>query len=109
MSFEIQWTERALTRTEELLDFIAGKSSAAARRAVDTLFDGVGALAQNPRLGRPHPRSNDQKLRRIVLREYIVIYRVEDASELVTILTVRHHREKSVDLEEVDEDQMDSR
>lgn len=104
MKLSIQWTARALTRVEELLDFIARKDPAAARRRIGQLFDGLSALAQSPRLGKPHPRSSDPDLRRLVVRDYVVVYRVDEEASLVTVLTVRHRREQATTLNEVEDD-----
>jgi addiction module RelE/StbE family toxin len=97
MSFAIEWTATALARVRDLADFIATKDTEAARRKIDRLFDGVAALGKTPWLGRAHPRVSDLSIRRLIVEDYIVIYRVSDESKAITVLTVRHGREKAFD------------
>lgn len=94
MSYHIVWSDSALDRVTEFLDFIAEDNPPAARRIVQDLFDRVQALADHPYLGRRLLEGIDPSLRRIVIGNYIVVYEVLEARGTISIVAARHHRQK---------------
>jgi toxin ParE1/3/4 len=100
VSYRIVWSESALDRVTEFLDFIAEDNPAAARRVVQNLFDRVQVLADHPHLGRRLLEGIDPSLRRIVIGSYIVVYEVVEARQMIAIIAVRHHRQKLLPQEE---------
>ena len=94
MSFRVLWSDSALERAAELFDFIAEENPAAAKRAIEDLFDRVQALSDHPQLGRRLSAEIDSSLRRLVIGNYITIYQVEEESQTVNIVAVRHFRER---------------
>ena len=100
MGYRVLWSDSALDRVAEFLDFIAEDSPTAAKRVIEDLFARVDALAEHPRLGRPLLEGIDPTLRRFVVGNYIVVYQVNDARETVSIVAVRHFRQKLLPQEE---------
>jgi toxin ParE1/3/4 len=101
VSFRILWSDSALERITEFLDFIAEDNPAAAKRVVENLRQRVGILAEQPRLGRPISEGIDPDLRRLVVGKYIVVYRIQEARRIIDVVAVRHSRERSLPQEDV--------
>jgi toxin ParE1/3/4 len=101
LPYQILWSDSALERIAEILDFIAEENPATAQRAVEDLRGGVRRLADLPRLGRPLSDEMDPNLRRLVLGDYVILYRIHEASQTITIASVRHFRQRSLAGEEV--------
>lgn len=94
MSYRIVWSDSALDRVTEFLDFIAEDNPAAAKRVIEDLFDRVQALAEHPYLGRPLLEGVDPSLRRMVIGSYVVVYQAIDIRTTISIVAVRHFRQK---------------
>jgi toxin ParE1/3/4 len=95
LSYQVVWSESALERIEEILDFLE-EERAVARRIVDDLFDRVQVLAEFPRMGRPLNDEVEPDLRRFVFGEYVLLYRVEERTQTISIGAVRHFRQRSL-------------
>jgi toxin ParE1/3/4 len=100
MAWRIVWSDSALDRVTVFLDFIAEENPAAARRVIQKLFDRVDTLADFPHLGRPLLSGIDPTLRRIVFGSYVVVYQVVESAQTISIVTIRHSRERSLPQEE---------
>ena len=92
------WTPQATSDVQRLYRFLVGKSSGAARRAVEAIRTGVKVLAHQPRVGRPVPEM-DAAFREWVVAfgrdGYVVLYRLDDDD--VVLLAIRHGREAGYD------------
>jgi addiction module RelE/StbE family toxin len=100
VSYHIFWSESALERAEELFDFIAEESPDAARRITDDLFARVENLSEHPKLGRRLSADDDASLRRLVVGSFIVVYQIEARAQTITVVAVRHFRQRSLPGEE---------
>jgi plasmid stabilization system protein ParE len=76
---------------------------AAARRIIQKLFDRVDTLAEFPHLGRPLLSGIDPTLRRIVFGSYVVVYQAVESAQTISIVAIRHSRERSLPQEEPSE------
>jgi toxin ParE1/3/4 len=94
VSYRVLWSDSALERITEFLDFIAEDNPAAAKRVIENLRLRVGNLAEQPRLGRPLSEGIDPDLRRLVVGKYVVVYKIQETRRLIDILAVRHSRER---------------
>ena len=95
MSYRVVWTDNGLARAEEHADAIAELDPSAAGPWVEELLATVERLADHPRMAPRWPRGTDDNLRQLVFRrKWIVIYRVSDAKRRVSVLTVRHGRQR---------------
>lgn len=84
----VRWTLPALSHLDEIQDFVALDSPAAAHRLINDLMDRAELLlSENPLIGR---RGRVQGTRELVIARtsYIVVYRVSDPQ--VEILAVMH-------------------
>jgi len=99
--YRIEWTDTALERVQEQSDFLAVRSAKKATSMINRIFDRVEQLAAFPRLGPEWPRGQHPDLRQLVVEDYLVIYSVDDASETVSILTVRSARQKPIGPDEL--------
>ena len=84
----------------EFFDFIAEENPGAARRVVQDLLDRIEVLADHPRLGRRLFDEVDPELRRLVAGDYIVVYRIIETRKEISIVAVRHSRQRSLPGEE---------
>ncbi|MFL6262185.1 MAG: type II toxin-antitoxin system RelE/ParE family toxin [Thermoanaerobaculia bacterium] len=100
MAYRILWSDSALERATEFFDFIAKENPTAAQRVVQDLFYRVEALAEHPFLGRRLSEETDPSLRRLVIGNYIVVYRVNEARQVISISAVRHFRQRPLPQEE---------
>jgi plasmid stabilization system protein ParE len=90
----LKWTPQSLSDVARLHDFLAPKSSDAAKRAVKAIRQGVKLLGKFPKMGRPVEELQTE-FREWVIEfgsgAYVTLYRY-DVNEVV-ILAVRHGRE----------------
>ncbi|RPH57199.1 type II toxin-antitoxin system RelE/ParE family toxin [bacterium] len=100
MAYRVVWSEAALSRAAEFLDFIARDNPAAARRVIRDLFDRVAALADQPRMGRRLSATAETDLRRLVAGKYIVVYQIHEPRKTITVVAARHSRERLLSEEE---------
>ena len=93
---KVVWTATAVSRLEEIEDYIAADDPAAAVRFVDALIEAGDSLAENPSRGRSVTELPASGLREIVHRRYRLVYRV--AASRIEILTVfEGHRQRRED------------
>ncbi len=88
------WAQEALRDVQRLYRFLAPKNIDAAKRAVKTIRLGVKAMALQPGIGRPI-EDMPHEFREWIIdfgdSGYVARYRI--ASDVVTILAVRHQKE----------------
>lgn len=83
----VEWSDRALDRIDEIVDHIALDHAVAAEHWVVELFDTVDLLRESPLSGRRVPEIHDEGVREIIFGAYRVIYQVGVSVE---VLTIRH-------------------
>ena len=85
----IDYTEEAIGSIESLADYLQPLNPAAALQARAALYDLIQILCAFPKIGR---RQNAPGVRKLSLRKYkyLIYYHLDEAAEVVTILTVRH-------------------
>ena len=90
----LRWSQPALLDLSRLHEFLAPKSRDAARRAVETIRQGVKALGKHPQIGRPVEELSPE-FREWVIEfgqgAYVVLYHYN--GKQVVILAVRDGRE----------------
>lgn len=104
MSFRVQWSASALDRLIEILDHIAQDRPGAAVRVVDDIQARVEILADFPRLGPAFSADSGPDIRRLILGNFIVVYQVRETKREISIIAVRHSRQRPLTLEEIAED-----
>lgn len=99
MSARLEWTAYALERVEELSDFLARRSRAAAAQAVAELFERSALLRDQPELGHTLAVLDDPRVREMYFDPYRVLCFHDAAGAAVVILCVQHGREQPLDAE----------
>lgn len=100
MAYQILWSDSAMERITEFLDFIAEENPAAAQRVIDDLFRRVEVLSEHPRLGRPLSGDVFPDLHRLIAGNYVVVYQIQEARQIINVVAVRHSRQRSLREEE---------
>ena len=102
MSYLVQWSASALDRLIEILDFIAQENPKAASRTVDEILERVEILAEFPRMGPAFSEESGPDLRKLILDDYLVVYQVRQGKRVVSVIAVRHSRQRPLTLEDLD-------
>ena len=91
---QVIFSPAALRDLERLRAFLWSKNRSAAKRASETVLQGVQALGAHPRIGRPVENLPEQYREWLIDfgdSGYVARYRIDD--EAVIILAVRHQKE----------------
>jgi len=88
---KIVWSPLSLQRIEEVADYIASDSLAAANNWIDSVFAKVDVLKMNPEIGRVVPEIGKTHIRELLYGNYRIIYSPTDRQ--IAILTVRHFKQ----------------
>ncbi|MBD3385395.1 type II toxin-antitoxin system RelE/ParE family toxin [candidate division KSB1 bacterium] len=88
---KIIWSPLAITRIDEIADYISSDSPQAARKWVDDIFQKVERLEDFPSSGRVVPELDRKDIREIFYGHYRIIYRT--TSDEISILTIRHQKQ----------------
>jgi toxin ParE1/3/4 len=100
VAYRIVWSDSARERIAEFVEFIAEDNPDAAKRVIEDLRRRIQVLSEQPRMGRPLARDIDSALRRLIAGQYIVVYRIEEPQQIITIVAIRHSRQRSLREEE---------
>ncbi|MCF7824213.1 MAG: type II toxin-antitoxin system RelE/ParE family toxin [Candidatus Marinimicrobia bacterium] len=87
----IIWSPLSLDRVTEIAKYVAEENRTAAVELVEHLFSRVAQLSEYPDSGPIVPELGRPDVRQLVDGSYRIIYKVE--TEIISILTVRHHRQ----------------
>ena len=74
---QIIWTEPALNDLNELAEYIALSNELAASQLVQTVFDKIDRLAQQPESGRVPPELKSLNYREVIVNPCRVFYKAE--------------------------------
>ena len=88
---KILWSPLALSRLQNIVEYISLDNKEIARKWAIRIFDSVKILEQTPDLGRIVPEMNQKDIRELIINNYRIIYRVEHKQ--ISILTVRHGKQ----------------
>ena len=101
---KIIWSPFAHQRINEIADYIATDSLAAAEKWVHSIYDSVKRLKDFPKSGRVVPEVEKDDIREVFFGDYRIIYGIE--KKQIKILTVRHGKQilpiKDLNTEEED-------
>lgn len=81
----IRWTPAALRDLEALHAYVAEDNPAAAAQTVDTILNGIDALARHPEMG---PRGRVAGTRELVVYPFVIAYRAKGAA--IEVLGIIH-------------------
>jgi plasmid stabilization system protein ParE len=97
MPWSIHWTDNAMNALRELSDSREELAEGLGDKLVREVFAAVGTLARFPYKAPPHPLVRDKALRRLVIGKHQVAYRASEEARTITILAVRHERQRQQD------------
>ncbi|WP_158782775.1 type II toxin-antitoxin system RelE/ParE family toxin [Pantoea sp. BAV 3049] len=81
---------------QRLQGFLKKKNALAAKKAAETLIRGIRQLETSPDIGRPveHlPLEYQELVAEFGSSGYVMLYRFDDLTDSVVILTIRHQKE----------------
>lgn len=80
---------RAYDDLDDIREYVARKSPAAADRLVDEIFDSIQSIAAFPHAGHQLPALTSRPLRFLVVREYLIAYAPKNPLWVVAVLHAR--------------------
>lgn len=89
---EVIWTKAALGDLNEIGDYIAQDSIAAADKLIDSLYDAPDFLEDFPLAGRIVPEANKENIREVLHSNYRIIYFLN--KDVANIVAVYHAARK---------------
>ena len=87
---EIRWTEEASSRMQEIFEYIAEDSEAAAGRVVEGIYEKAQSLVHFPDRGFTYTARQGRTVRVLLYGHYRIVYRLVGGSETAEILGVYH-------------------
>jgi len=87
----IEWSPLSLQRINEISEYIAQDNIEAAIKWIKTIIDAIEKLNNFPEIGRKVPEIDRSNFREIIIKNYRIIYRLEENK--ISILTVRHSKQ----------------
>ena len=99
MDCRIVWSKTALADLRDLVRYIAADDRETARRFGERIVSKVEGLSLFPRMGRMVPELRDDLLREVVLPPYRIIYELDEAGTMLSVLRIWHGARGKPDLE----------
>lgn len=90
---EIVWTNHALYRLNDFVDYIAKVDLITAEKWALKLIEKTDQIVEHPESGRIVPEYSDPDLRELIFGNYRVIYRIRKEENTIYIQTVWHVRQ----------------
>lgn len=102
MRVRARWTDNAKVGLRTIEEYLQERVDARRVYAtIDAIFDAVDQVEAFPFSAPPWRASDDANFRRLVVEDYVVIYRVDDATSEARILSVRHQKQRPATLDDV--------
>ncbi len=95
------WTKNAIKGIREVGAFRDQRQPGKGAVLVNAIFDRVAEQLEFPWSAPVHPQAEDPRVRRLVFRKYVVVYRVLEESRILEVLAVRHERQRLVEPDEL--------
>ena len=84
---KIVWSNLAIDRLEEIIEYIAYDNPKAARKLAEKIFSKVEILSEYPERGRNLKEIRRKDIREVLEGNYRIIYKIE--AKRIVILTIR--------------------
>ena len=101
MTWRDLWADNAIVGVREVGKFINEHQPGRGAVVVDAIFDRVAEVLGFPEAAPVHPTAGDPRVRRLVFRKYVIIYRILEERRIVEVLSVRHQRQRPVEPDEL--------
>jgi plasmid stabilization system protein ParE len=104
MAYRIELSQRAFADLDEIVAYIAADSPKHAIRWKDRLLLKIASLANHPRAYGPAPEAElcRVELRQTFVGKYRILFRVDNAAQVVRVVTVRHGARRWLEADELD-------
>jgi toxin ParE1/3/4 len=76
---KVVWTQKALSDLKEIFDYINKDSPHYASLTIQQIIDITSLIKNSPLAGRIVPEFHDNALREFILKNYRIIYRIEQS------------------------------
>ena len=97
MTWRDVWTDNAISGIREIGRFLDDLDPGKGAIAVNAIFDRVAEQLDFPEAAPVHPKAFDDRVRRLVFKRYVIIYRLIVGQGVLEILSVRHQRQRPVE------------
>lgn len=87
------WTSNARIKLQSIQEFISENNPKNARRWVAETIEKTKSLETHPYLGRVFSRFHHEYVRELLVKSYRIIYRIDETSSSIFILTIANYRE----------------
>lgn len=102
MSLSVVWSMRAEDQLDEHVGDLQQRTTTdAARRLVLRVFDRLDAVADLPQSAPRWHAVEDAAFRRLVVDDFILIYRIDLEAGQIQVLSMRHGRQRPPAVDEV--------
>ena len=99
MQYKIEWLIPAIDDLNRLRNNLENRGAyETGYKVANELYSSVDRLSDMPRM---FPKFQDTPLRRMVVKDYSVFYRIDEEKKLVKIEYIRHHLEDISDISEI--------
>jgi plasmid stabilization system protein ParE len=95
------WTDNAISGVREIGMFQEELDPGKGKVIVNAIFDRVTEQLEFPEAAPVHPKAGDMRVRRLVFRRYVIIYRLLAEQGVFEVLSVRHQRQRPAELDEL--------
>ena len=86
---EVRWTEESVRWLRDIYDYIASDNPAAAARVVDSIYQKVQVLIDQPEIGYKYHSASGREVRILLYGHYRITYLIKDSEE-IDILGIFH-------------------
>ena len=93
MKYKILWLIQSVSDMQRIREYIDQFDLDAGYRIANELYASTGRLAEMPRMFAEYNRIT--ALRRMVVGDYSIFYRIDEEKKIVKIEKIRHHYEDS--------------
>jgi len=105
VSWVVHWTDSASARLEAQAMWFAQKSVPAAMKFVESVRSDVDRLSVFPAIGPVWRRFPTLQVRTLVTKNHVVYYDIDEERRTVSVLSIRHHRQREPSSAEIEKAQ----
>ena len=88
MSYKIVWTERALNKIQEVIEYIGPDHKLTASNWAQCVYDRVDNLIEFPNIGTRVKAQSDDNLRELIVGSYSLFYEINHNERYIEILSL---------------------
>lgn len=88
MNYKIVWTERALTKIQDVVNYIGSDHKSTAANWALVIYERVESLSEFPNIGTVVKGQKDQNLRELIVGSYSLFYEVFHSEGYIEILSL---------------------